>query len=165
VKKKSKPKAAAVLARVAEKGAWLEVTPGESFTVRVTSEDTKGGYTVIEIVAQPRNGVVRHIHHKEEEHFIVVEGTLHMARGDDVFDVPAGSSVSIPRGVPHAWCNLGEIHVRFLVLFTPGGVEEMFHEIAGGQTGDPTALLGKYNCEIVGPPMVEGLYGLSSPRA
>ncbi len=160
----SKGMAAAALAAVAEKGEWLEVTPGESFTVRVTSEDTKGGYTVIEIVAQPFNGVVRHVHHKEEEHFIVVEGTLRMAKGDDVFDVPAGSSMSIPRGVPHAWCNLGEKPVRFLVLFSPGGVEEMFHEVASGTIGDPTPLLAKYNCEIVGPPMVEGLYGLSSPR-
>jgi mannose-6-phosphate isomerase-like protein (cupin superfamily) len=99
---------AAALGTVAEKGEWLEVTREESVSVRLSSEDTKGSYTVIKIVAQPRNGAVRHIHRKKEEHFLVVEGALHMAKGDEVFDLFAGVSVSMGKGVPHAWCNLVE---------------------------------------------------------
>jgi mannose-6-phosphate isomerase-like protein (cupin superfamily) len=161
----SKTKATAVRAAAADEGEWLEVTPGESFNVRLTSETTKGRYTVIEIVVQPQNGVVMHAHHREEENFIIVEGTLHMAKADEVFDLPAGSSVSIPRGVPHAWCNLRQTPVRMLVIFTPGGPENMFHEIATGKNGDPAYLLENYGLEIVGPPMVEGLYGFHAPRS
>lgn len=40
-----------------------------------------GTYSVLEIVADPGNGVPLHIHSNEEEHFIVVEGTLDIANG------------------------------------------------------------------------------------
>ena len=59
-----------------DNGEWLQVTPGERFKIRVSSAQTLGAYSVIEIVADPGNGVPLHIHNKEDEHFIVVEGTL-----------------------------------------------------------------------------------------
>lgn len=77
------PKTAEVrLTRDQDHGEWLQVTPGERFNIRVPSAQTNGAYSVIEIVANPRNGVPLHIHNKEEEHFIVLEGTLDIANGD-----------------------------------------------------------------------------------
>ena len=58
---------------------WLQVTPGECFTIRTSSWDTNGTYVVFEFVAEPRNGVPMHVHDNEEEHFIIVEGTVHLA--------------------------------------------------------------------------------------
>jgi hypothetical protein len=67
------PKTAEVrLTRDQDHGEWLQVTPGERFNIRVPSAQTNGAYSVIEIVADPRNGVPLHIHNKEEEHFIVL---------------------------------------------------------------------------------------------
>ena len=60
-------------------GEWLQVTPEERFRIRVASSQTMGAYSVIEIVADPRNGVALHTHSKEEEHFIVLHGTLDIA--------------------------------------------------------------------------------------
>jgi hypothetical protein len=48
------------------------------------------------------NGVPSHIHNKEEDHFIVLEGTLDIAVGQRRWDAPAGTSVTVGRGVPHA---------------------------------------------------------------
>ena len=79
---------------------WLQVTPGERFKVRIASSQTMGAYAVIEIVADPHNGVPLHIHGREEEHFIVLEGTLDIAAGDRRWDAPAGTSVTVKRGVP-----------------------------------------------------------------
>ena len=81
---------------------WLHVTPGERFRIRVPSAQTLGAYSVIEIVAHPGNGVPLHIHNKEDEHFIVLEGTLDIANGDRRWDATAGTSVTVMRGVPHA---------------------------------------------------------------
>jgi hypothetical protein len=35
------------------------------------------------------------------------------------------------RGVPHAWCNSSRAPV--LAVFSPGGIEQLFREIAGGR--------------------------------
>ena len=91
---------------------WLQVAPGERFKIRVSSAQTKGAYAILEIVADPHNGVPLHIHNKEE-HFIVLEGTLDIAVGQRRWDAPAGTSVTVGRGVPHAWCiEHGSAHAR-----------------------------------------------------
>lgn len=60
---------------------WLQTTPGERFKIRIRAEETQAAYTMLEMVADPRNGVPMHIHKNEDEHFIVLEGTLHIANG------------------------------------------------------------------------------------
>ena len=45
---------------------WLQVTPGERLRIRVTSAQTMGAYSIIEIVADPHNGVPLHVHQNEE---------------------------------------------------------------------------------------------------
>ena len=54
---------------------WPSVTPGEHFSVRVSSEETDGTYTMLEIVADHRNGTPMHLHQNEDLHFIILEGT------------------------------------------------------------------------------------------
>jgi hypothetical protein len=61
---------------------WLQVTPGERFRIRTSAKETKGIYTTLELIADSRNGVPMHIHQNEDEHFIVLEGSLHIANGD-----------------------------------------------------------------------------------
>ena len=100
-----------------DNGEWLETTPGERFTIRTSAKETKGIYTMLEVVADPRNGVPIHIHKNEDEHFLVLEGTLHIVIGDITLDVRAGTAVTVSKGEPHAWCNLTEMPVRMLVIF------------------------------------------------
>jgi mannose-6-phosphate isomerase-like protein (cupin superfamily) len=116
-----------------DRGQWQHVTPGERFKIRVSSAQTMGAYSVIEIVADPGNGVPLHTHNKEDEHFIVVEGTLDIAYGDRRWDAPAGTSVTVRRGVPHAWCNPSDTPLRMLVIFSPGQIEGLFRATAGGR--------------------------------
>src|SRR5882672_1791136 len=106
---------------------WSEVTRGERYIIRTTSEEANGAYSMLEVVADPRNGVPIHVHDNEEEHFIILEGRALIANGDSRAEVGAGSSVTVGRGVAHAWCNPSEdALLRMLVLFTPGGLEELF---------------------------------------
>lgn len=146
-------------------GRWLEVTPGERFTIRTSSWDTSGDYVMFEFVAEPGNGVPMHIHENEEEHFIIVEGTMRMANGDATLDAIAGTSLTVRKGVPHAWCNLSDSPVRMLVIFTPGRIEELFRSSAGRSAHDLEALAREYGTRFVGPPLAEGLYTRASPRS
>ena len=146
-------------------GEWLQVTSGERFRIRVPSAQTMGAYSVIEIIADPGNGVPLHIHNKEEEHFIVLEGTLDIASGDQRWDVPAGTSVTVKRGVPHAWCNPSDTPLHMLVVFSPGHIDGLFRAAAGVDDVDRiTAIAGRYGTQLVGPPLLNTARSIHSPR-
>jgi mannose-6-phosphate isomerase-like protein (cupin superfamily) len=147
------------------KNEWSEITPGERFSIRVSSEETNSVYTMLEIVADHRNGTPMHIHQNEDEHFIILEGTAHLACGDKTVDAPAGTSISVSGGIHHAWCNLSKTPLRMLVLFTPGGIDEMFRTTAQGGDNNIAALLEKFSTRIVGPTLVDNIYTRFSPRS
>ena len=77
---------------------WYDAAPGERIAVRLSSCDTNGAYAVVESLAAPV--VPMHLHQKEEEHFVVLEGTYRVAVEDKIFDVAPGTSVAVPKGVP-----------------------------------------------------------------
>jgi len=143
---------------------WLQVTPGERFRIRTSAKETNGIYTILELIADSRNGVPMHIHQNEDEHFIVLEGSLHIANGDKRFDAPAGTTVTIKKGVPHAWCNLMDTPLRMLVVFSPGNIEDLFRATAARESDDIAALAAKYGTLLVGPPLLEEIHSITSPR-
>jgi mannose-6-phosphate isomerase-like protein (cupin superfamily) len=152
------------MARSNEKSEWLETMPGERFRIQTSSTDTGGAFLVLEVEVDPRMGVPLHAHFNEEEHFIVVEGTLQIAVQDETLDLPAGTSVTVGKGVPHAWCNLTDSVVRFIAIFTPGRIEEMFRAVAAQEVDDVEAFAGSYGTRIVGPPLHPGLNNYFKPR-
>jgi hypothetical protein len=103
-----------------DRGHWLHVTPGERFKIRVSSAQTMGAYSVIEIVADPGNGVPLHIHNKEDEHFIVVESTLDIANGDRRWEracrhkryCQEGSAACVVQSIGHAAPHVGGFFAR-----------------------------------------------------
>ena len=148
-------------------GEWREVTPGERFTIRTSAKETGGLYTVIEVTAESRNGVPVHTHANEEEHFIVLEGSVHLINGDRSSILSAGDSATVKRGTPHAWSNLSGNKVRMLITFSPGDMEEVFRLIGSMDGGGPEAiaeLAKSKGSTIVGPPPFENIYSVMSPR-
>jgi mannose-6-phosphate isomerase-like protein (cupin superfamily) len=120
---------------------------------------------MLELVADPRNGAPMHIHKNEDEHFIVLEGTLHIVNGDKTLAAPTGTAVTVSKGVPHAWCNLSDTPVRMLLVFSPGKIEGLFKETAVRESDDIAALLDKFGVVVVGPALLESIYTIFSPRA
>lgn len=134
-------------------GEWLEVAPGERFALRISSEETNGRYTALEVVAGPGCGPPLHIHHNEDEHFVVLEGTVCFVCDDRTFNVTAGGTVTVPRGVQHTWTNLFESDVRMLIAFAPGGFEHCFLELVGATPSEFETIVNAHGCSIVGPPI------------
>jgi mannose-6-phosphate isomerase-like protein (cupin superfamily) len=144
---------------------WSEVTRGERYIIRTPSEETNGAYSMLEVTANPRNGVPMHIHENEEEHFIILEGKALVANGDSRAEVGAGSSITIGKGIHHAWCNPSEdTPLHMLVLFTPGGLEELFRRNAGTEPADMIALAAKFGTRITGPGLFDDLHTILSRR-
>jgi mannose-6-phosphate isomerase-like protein (cupin superfamily) len=157
--------ATALLVRSGPNDDWHEVTPGERIKIHTSSEQTGGAFSMVEAIAEPGNGVPTHVHHHEDEHFIVLEGTLRIAAGDKRADISAGETITVARGVPHAWCNASKAPVRMVVVFSPGGIEGLFREIAAAcDLAAVEAIAKRYGTEIVGPPLPSTSYSLASPR-
>jgi quercetin dioxygenase-like cupin family protein len=57
-----------------------------------------------------------HVHHRDDEAWHVLEGSLHFSFGDRELDAPAGSTVFVPAGVPHTYQALD---ARYLIVMPP----------------------------------------------
>jgi quercetin dioxygenase-like cupin family protein len=136
-------------------GEWLQTRPGERCCIRVSPGETGGAYSLVEIVSSPGDSTPMHMHRNEDEHFVILEGTARIALGDKTFDAPAGTTISLPRNIPHAWGNASNSPLRILGICTPGGVEEALRAIARGEVSDPVAHSAKFGVEIVGPLLIE----------
>ena len=98
-------------------------------TVRISSRQTEGAYCVCEMTTLPGDGVSRHVHDRDEEFYYILEGAYEMQAGDEWFKAEAGSVVVIPRDVPHQFRNAGKVPARALMIFRPGGFDELGEEM------------------------------------
>ncbi|HXJ55756.1 MAG TPA: cupin domain-containing protein [Verrucomicrobiae bacterium] len=98
-------------------------------TVRITSRQTEGAYCVCEMTTMPGDGVSRHVHDRDEEFYYILEGVYEMQAGEERFMADAGSLVVIPRDVPHQFRNAGQVPARALMIFRPGGFDELGAEM------------------------------------
>jgi mannose-6-phosphate isomerase-like protein (cupin superfamily) len=103
---------------------------GIEATRKVQGDQTSGGFSITEQVAQPGSFVPPHMHEKFDEVSYVLEGELGVMVGEEEFQVPTGAFVVRPKGVPHALWNIGERSTRFLDMYTPAGHEAFFEEVA-----------------------------------
>jgi mannose-6-phosphate isomerase-like protein (cupin superfamily) len=77
----------------------------------------------------PGEGVSLHVHDRDEEFYYILEGAYEIQAGDERFTAEAGSMVVIPRDVPHQFRNAGDVPARALMIFRPGGFDELLGEM------------------------------------
>lgn len=85
-------------------------------------------------------GPAKHVHTHEDEALYVVSGVLTVEVGDERYEAGAESYVFMPRGLPHAFGNLGDEEVHAVVLFNSPTLARMFEEQA------------EYRSSVKGPP-------------
>jgi mannose-6-phosphate isomerase-like protein (cupin superfamily) len=131
---------------------------GQEVRMLVGAADTGGSHSIFEIVVPVGDGPPPHVHSREDETFIVLEGEIEMLV-EDPTGAPAGSRSSAPlrshrltagscafgpRGVAHTFRNLGPDPARVLVICTPGGFERFGQDVAAafpaGAAMDPVRL-------------------------
>jgi quercetin dioxygenase-like cupin family protein len=110
---------------------------GVAHCVRVASGDSDRTICLTEIVAPPGTGIPRHIHTREEETFHVLEGEFEFEVDGRTVRALVGTTVFAPRNVPHGFRNAGNRPARLFVAITPGGLGEMFDELAKLPAGPP----------------------------
>ena len=113
-----------------DRGDWLQTRPGEHCLIRVSAAETKGAYSVVEIVSSPGDGTPMHVHQNEDEHILVVEGTARVACGDKTFDAAAGTTVTLTKNV-HPIIDPGMVVGELLVAMSDAKLVQPPHEPAG----------------------------------
>jgi mannose-6-phosphate isomerase-like protein (cupin superfamily) len=107
---------------------------------KIDASETGGRFSVVEHRIAPRSLVAAlHRHTNEDEYTYVLEGTMGALVGDDVVEAPAGTWVFMPRGRWHTFWNPSEVPARVLEVISPGGLEQLFRDIAesfGGEVPD-----------------------------
>src|SRR5919202_592565 len=75
-----------------------------------------------------------HVHSREDEYFLVVDGRARLFVGDGRIDAGPGDLVVLPRGVPHAYLIVSET-ARLVGMASPGGFESFADASACGHDG------------------------------
>src|SRR5215212_2903560 len=95
------------------------------------SEETGGGFSLVEHPIPPRGLVAPlHKHSREDEYSFVLEGRMGALLGDDLVHADAGDLVFKPRDQWHTFWNAGDGPCRILEIISPGGFEHCFDEAA-----------------------------------
>ncbi|MGO9644903.1 MAG: cupin domain-containing protein [Candidatus Bathyarchaeia archaeon] len=80
----------------------------DTITIKVSSERTNGAYSISEDITPPGAGSPRHVHHREDEMFYVVEGEYEFQCADRVFKAAKGHR-SIFQEISHTPSRTQEI--------------------------------------------------------
>lgn len=102
---------------------------GGKIIIHATAEQTGGAFGIWENFVPPGQGPAPHMHTRETEVFRVLRGVFRFRCGDQEFDAPAGSVVTLPPHVEHHWFNMSDELGQMLGIVTPGGFEQLFIQI------------------------------------
>jgi quercetin dioxygenase-like cupin family protein len=114
--------------------------PGDQVRFLITGAETGGAFFMAEVSVPPGGGPAPHVHHREEESFHLLEGTLTIQVGEKTLIASPGDFVYLPRGIAHSFRNTGNGNARFLAVITPAGLEKFFAEAfypAADRTASP----------------------------
>jgi quercetin dioxygenase-like cupin family protein len=100
---------------------------GNLAVLKVTGEQTNGGLTVLELTLGPDRMVPLHVHHREDETFLVTRGHLTFHIGDKTIEAEPGDIVVGPRDIPHRF-KAGPEGATVLFLLAPAGLEGLVLE-------------------------------------
>lgn len=131
--------------------------------IKVASNQTDNAYCLVEMVSPVGTGSPIHVHRNEDETFYVLDGRLEFISGAERIHCGLGSSIFLPRNIPHGFRVVGGSPAKYLVLATPGGFDRFIME-AGQPATSMTlpvpapldldklvALAAKFRIEILGP--------------
>lgn len=96
---------------------------GTLVTIAVAGEDTDHRFSLAEHWCPAGFGPPPHVHHQEDETFVILDGAITGVCGGHPFRAEAGATVFLPRGVPHAFAVEGDHPARMMVLTVPAGFE------------------------------------------
>ena len=128
--------------------------PGVGVHFKIDGADTGGAIAVVEHPFEVGALVRPHVHTREDEISIVLEGEIGFRSEDDEVVLGAGGYIVKPRNQVHAMWNAGPAPARMIEIISPAGFEGFFRELVemlrhGAPTGpERTALASRYGLDV-----------------
>jgi quercetin dioxygenase-like cupin family protein len=142
---------------------------GSSAVFKLEGRNTGGALSLGIAQTPPGDGPPPHVHRRDDEVFVVLEGELSFQTAAGWVAAPQGTVVYAPRGAPHTFRNAGASPSRHLVLTLPSGFEDFYVRCgelfaAGGppDIGKLRALADEYGYEFLAPGSLPAGSGSSS---
>ena len=138
-----------------ENARRFKINPLEEIVMTVPSEPAKHAFYMVEHRSAPNAAPPLHLHRNEDEIFEILEGQIRFCLDGDIIQASPGTTVAVPRNMPHTWADVGGIPSRMIVTFVPGGFDRFFQAMESIPQTDPRApILGEeHGCIYLGPPM------------
>jgi quercetin dioxygenase-like cupin family protein len=137
---------------------------GSLFEMKLTAVDTAGALGIAQVTQPTGIATPLHRHHNEAEVFVVLEGALLYEADGALHELAAGSTMYLPRGVPHRFVVTET--ARMLVIACPGRLLDLYHDVGTPANDrviptdlDPSeidrwnATASRYGLEVLGPPL------------
>ena len=132
---------------------------GTTYKTILTPEASGGAMSIVDSVSPPNSGPPRHIHHAEDEVFVILTGEVELWINGETSYAGPGDTAFIPRGTEHTFRAIGDKPCRHLVILTPGGFEGFFADMAMSQARIPQDMTivaesaSRHKMEFTGPPL------------
>ncbi|MGL4237663.1 cupin domain-containing protein [Tabrizicola sp.] len=133
---------------------------GTRYRTILSTAETGGAMSIIHAEADPFIGPPAHVHDREDEIFIVLDGEITFEVAGERFTRGAMGTAFVPRGAPHSFMT-GARGAKGLTVLTPGGFEGFFAELARNQLQMPrdvaavAEIAARYGSRFTGPGLAQ----------
>ncbi len=86
--------------------------------------DVGPGFCVKRLTVKPGGKLSLQLHHHRAEHWVIVAGTAHVTRGEEVLELSHDDHVYLPLGIKHRIENRGSVPVEFIEVQTGDRLDE-----------------------------------------
>jgi mannose-6-phosphate isomerase-like protein (cupin superfamily) len=135
---------------------------GGKVRVTVPGAATSGKLSVLTFDDPQDAAPPLHVHEREDELWVVLDGRITVFLGDEEHDLEAGQAAFGPRGVPHSYL-VRSPRARLAAVYLPSGLDEHFAAngtpvVPGDDTPAPfdldavVASAAGYGLLVAGPP-------------
>lgn len=118
-------------------GEASDVGPGIGVVFKIDGQHTGGAVSIVEQPFEIGALVPPHIHTREDEVSIVLEGRVGFRSEDQEVVLAPGGYIVKPRGEVHAMWNAGRSVARIIEVITPAGFEGAMREFAAMVAAGP----------------------------
>lgn len=127
---------------------------GGCFDLKLLRADTAGSIMLFEEIVPVGRKSLHHLHRDSDEVIWVLAGAFSFKIADTVTIGGPGTCAFMPKGVPHAWKNIGDDTGRFVAFYTPAAAGGYIEELLEGRPqtpGEKQALCDRHHWEVLGP--------------
>ena len=148
------------------------LAPGVGVIFKIDGRDAGGALSIVEHTFEVGALVPPHVHTREDEYSIVLDGEIGFRSEDQEAVLGAGGYIIKPRNQVHAMWNAGSVPARMIEVISPPGFEDFFRdlvEITAVRRPEPQEVAGlgdRYGLPFERPawlPDVIERYGLTPP--